>query len=95
MLTWKQVEQEMENCYQMPGMSIKQHGDSVYQYYRQLEQILSSPKEDKILDLFGKELSWKLPSWFWKYRDDLSQEAADLSIFYWYLKYHDLGKPFC
>jgi hypothetical protein len=77
----------MAECYQTPGQNIKQHGESVFKYYENLNSFLLGKKE------LGPE--WRIPSWLIQYQPELSVERYNINIFYHYLVYHDLGKPYC
>ncbi len=86
-LTWEKVIHDMSNCEQFPGVSVLKHGRSVYQYYNQIRDALETDK----LELLSK---WKLPSWIYKYREDLAWELHDHSTVMFYIEYHDIGKPY-
>lgn len=83
--TWLGIKQAMQNCQQFPNMSIWEHCQSVHHYYQQLEEMLAGQKADSS--------NWKLPKWFYQYAKVLANHHYDSHYMYWYLTYHDLGKP--
>lgn len=92
-LAWKQLQADMEACEQTKGMSVLEHGRSVYKYLDHLNEMLSLGISIK--DKFREKLEWQLPSWFEEYQEDLAWSRYCSSITYWYACYHDCGKPYC
>lgn len=75
----------MNNCEQMKGMSVYEHGVSVHDYFLDLKNHI----------LYGKKLKyeWKLPEWILdKSLWFLIESEETISN---YQIYHDCGKPFC
>lgn len=77
---------DMSNCYQMPGMTVLEHGRLVRTY---------------LFDLIGYlktgqcRFEWKLPSWIDQYGQCLLSQLPPDSILDEYTVYHDCGKPYC
>lgn len=88
--TWVGIKQAMQDCQQFPGMSIWEHCQSVHRYYQQLEEMLA--RQNFNLP-FSRQINWKLPRWFHQYAEALADHYYDSHYMYWYLTYHDLGKP--
>lgn len=94
-LTWEILFSDMENCEQTKGQSVRQHGESVWSWYKTLNEILAygynDPSNDK---LAGKE-KFRLPKWWADYEEDLAWERHSSNIALWYTTMHDCGKPYC
>jgi hypothetical protein len=76
----------MQNCLQTEGQSIYQHGVSVKEHYFDLLFML---KENSVLP------GWRLPDWFFQYREQILQALLSEDIIEEYTIYHDCGKPYC
>jgi hypothetical protein len=76
----------MMNCPQNNTQTIYQHGLSVQAHLKQLV--------DHIQD--GTSLSnWRIPSWFFKYKEYIKKNLLPTDILLEYALFHDCGKPFC
>jgi len=76
----------MQNCLQTQGQSIYQHGLSVKEHYFDLLFML---KENTALP------GWRLPEWFFQYREQILNILLPEDIVKEYLIFHDCGKPYC
>lgn len=76
----------MLTCEQSAGQSVYQHGKSVSEFYRKL-----------LIELENDSISadWKLPDWFFQYKDKILTNLHDQDIILLYTLYHDIGKPYC
>lgn len=77
----------MENCEQMEGLSVLEHGIMVCQYFDDLYNFLNNGEP--------LQYEWKLPEWITDNMDLIINELLDLDIVRCYLVYHDCGKPYC
>jgi len=75
----------MNACEQTKGLSVLQHGASVWEYFEDLHGHLK----------YGKPLKyeWRLPEWI--HAPWLMENLLPIKIIREYLVYHDCGKPFC
>lgn len=81
------VKEKMERCQQSPGQSVLDHGKAVQYKLLKLIEILQSnlPITD----------NWRIPEWFFAYKDEILQNLYPMEILLDYTLYHDVGKPFC
>ena len=75
----------MNACEQTPGMTVLQHGASVWEYFEDLHSHLCNGTPLKF--------EWRLPEW--AYNPVLIEQLLPIKIIREYLVYHDCGKPFC
>jgi hypothetical protein len=76
----------MKNCPQTDSQSVYEHGISVRDHIFQLIAML---KENKTLG------NWRLPDWFFTYREQLLAHLLPEDIIEEYTIHHDCGKPYC
>ena len=69
----------MLKCEQTKGQTVYQHGITVKEHLEEL--VYSDP-------------SWKLPSWYHDYRNQLISNLYHRDVWSAYTVYHDCGKPF-
>lgn len=76
----------MQATSQTETQSVWDHGVSVQQYALNLIEILH-----------GREasLQWRLPDWFFQYRNQLIDKLLSIEIIKQYTLFHDCGKPDC
>jgi hypothetical protein len=65
---------------QSQGQSVYQHGFSVQQHFH---------------ELINNPINWKIPNWFFQYKEEIINSLHDLETINLYLLYHDIGKPVC
>ena len=76
----------MRNCEQTKGMSVLEHGESVWKYYQDLISYMQTGNSD---------LEWRFPDWINDYKEQLLENQHDLETVEEYTVFHDCGKPFC
>lgn len=76
---------QMMKCKQFKDQDVLEHGYSIYNYFRDLQ--------DHIRHRSELEYEWKLPDWI--YNEDLWDQLLDHQTIRTYQIYHDCGKPFC
>ena len=76
----------MQSCLQTENQTIYQHGLSVKEHYFDLLFMLKNNTE-----LPG----WKLPEWFFQFREQILNKLLSEDIIEEYTIYHDCGKPYC
>lgn len=77
----------MKTCFQMKGMSILQHGESVHDYYLDLHNYLFNDQPLKY--------EWRLPEWIDANKEFIKANLYSLDILRDYHIFHDCGKPLC
>lgn len=77
----------MNTCEQTKGQTILQHGQSVWEYYKDLIKSLKEPK-------FVSN-KWNLPECLFKNNEEILSNLFDKEIIEAYALFHDCGKPFC
>lgn len=76
----------MQSCLQTENQTIYQHGISVKEHYFELLFMLKNNVE-----LSG----WRLPEWFFQFREQILNNLLSESIIEEYTIYHDCGKIYC
>lgn len=71
----------MQQCEQTAGLSILDHGLSVWE---QLQKLIN-----------GDTSGMRLPQWYTQYKDQLLSSIHPSHILEQYATYHDCGKPYC
>jgi hypothetical protein len=77
----------MRTCYQTKGLTILEHGESVYAYYFDLHNYLFN---DTLLTF-----EWRLPEWIDANKEFIKANLLPLDILREYQIFHDCGKPQC
>lgn len=75
----------MKNCLQTEGQSVYQHGLSVKEHINELIDILK----------FDHVNNYKLPYWFFQYKNQILSNLLPINIINEYTIHHDCGKPYC
>lgn len=75
----------METCEQTPGLSVLAHGQSVWAYYQDLIQHLTTGS--------ALQYEWRLPEWV--YDPKILAQQLDEATLRDYMVFHDCGKPYC
>lgn len=78
--------QAMKQCEQMPGQTVYQHGESVWDHFCSLEGMLRSGQI---------ESGWRIPDWFLQRPHAILSNLLDQEIVRLYTLHHDCGKPYC
>ncbi len=74
----------MQNCLQTEGQSIFEHGISVKNHTFELINSLKTGISN-----------YKLPDWFFSYKEELLNNLYPLEIIEEYTIFHDVSKPYC
>lgn len=81
----------MRECFQFKSMNMLDHGESVREWYEDLENlVMSSPTPSR--ERFAQ---WQLPSWIDSEAVKVHFLTADDEAIRLYQIYHDCGKPLC
>lgn len=75
----------MEDCYQFPGMSVYEHGESVVEWFTDLY--------NHVVHNIELEHTWRLPNWI--NNPLIKQNLLPLNTLQTYQLWHDIGKPEC
>jgi len=73
--------EDMKNCEQTKGMSVLQHGESVWAY---TQKLIKKEWED-----------FKIPDWLSQNFEEITSNLHDLDTMREYNVLHDCGKPYC
>ncbi len=76
----------MQACEQTKGLSVYEHGVSVFEHFLEFQSFLC-----KLSDL----PDWKIPTWLHTYRIQIQEALLPTETISVYMIYHDCGKPFC
>lgn len=76
----------MQECRQTPTQTIYQHGVSVKEHLFDLINLLKTGKSER---------EFKLPDWFFNYKNEILSELLPESDLALYTVFHDCGKPYC
>lgn len=76
----------MRGCEQTKGQSVWDHGNSVFKYFCRIHNYLDN--QDPLED-------FRIPTWLTQYRQELLDLLPSQTDLYYYLTYHDCGKPLC
>lgn len=76
----------MKKCPQTETQSVYEHGLSVKDYTFKLINLLENDQND---------LSFKLPNWFFQYREQILNSLLSKEIIEEYTVFHDCSKPYC
>jgi hypothetical protein len=76
----------MQKCPQTETQSVYEHGVSVRDHLFQLIRFLETG------EIAGE---WKLPSWVYRYRQELLKSLCSKEIIEEYTVFHDCSKPYC
>lgn len=72
---------------QTQGMTVYQHGQSVYETLEAFKNHLKGQALPKGL--------WRLPAWLERFGDKIVENLHDDAVLQFYTLYHDCGKPYC
>jgi len=78
---------DMMACEQTKGMSVLEHGESVYKYFEDLYSHLANGTDLKF--------EWRMPKWIYENKDYILENIFDLETIKEYQIMHDCGKPYC
>lgn len=80
----------MKNCNQYSHQTVYEHGLSVQRTVFKLINLLNTTntKERNVNE-------FRLPNWFWDYKNEIKNSLLSKDIILIYTLYHDLGKPYC
>lgn len=77
----------MQSCEQTKGLSVYEHGASVFEHFLELQPLL--------LGIVQELPKWRIPDWFYQYREQILENLLPTETISMYMVYHDCGKPFC
>lgn len=83
------LETPMLTCFQFKDMNVLEHGQSVHEWYCDLNNYIFHGKPLK--------LKWRFPKWFEDAQSNtiIKENLLDFDILKTYQIYHDCGKPLC
>jgi hypothetical protein len=76
----------MQQCQQTVNQSVYQHGLSVYEHTIKLISLLQTNIQSN---------EFRLPDWFFQYREQILKSLVSEEIIKEYTIHHDCGKPYC
>jgi hypothetical protein len=83
----KKLVADMSLCEQTKGMSVLDHGYSVWQYTADLINHLRTGSELKF--------EWRLPEWLYEHKESILKDLFHDLVIEHYAIMHDCGKPYC